>query len=91
MAIMGVFLMIDEDHVVRALQEAAEKLDGAEGEVVLDFSSVYRIDPSAIRGLKEFAGTADDKRVKATLRGVNVDVYKVLKLVRLASRFSFVN
>ena len=88
---MDLFLKIDEEHVVQALQEAAEKLDGAEGEAVLDFSSVHRIDPSAIRGLKEFAGRADDKHVKATLRGVNVDIYRVLKLVKLASRFSFVN
>ena len=32
---------------------------------------------------------ADEKGVKVVLRGVNVDVYKVLKLVKLASRFSF--
>jgi hypothetical protein len=29
--------------------------------------------------------------VKVVLRGVNVGVYKVLKLVKLASRFSFVS
>ena len=34
--------------MVHALQEAREKLDSAEGEVVLDFSSVRRIDPSAL-------------------------------------------
>ena len=29
------------------------------------------------------------KAVKVGLRGVNVEIYKVLKLVKLASRFSF--
>jgi anti-anti-sigma regulatory factor len=91
MAMMAVWLKIDEQRVVQALQEAAQNLDGVEDEVVLDFSSVRRIDPSALRGMEEFAGIADDKGVKVALRGVNVDVYKVLKLVKLASRFSFVN
>jgi anti-anti-sigma regulatory factor len=91
MAMIAVWHKIDEEHVEQALQEAGEKLDRAEGEVALDFSSVYRIDPSALRALEEFAGIADDKGVKVVLRGVNVGVYKVLKLVKLASRFSFVS
>jgi hypothetical protein len=33
---------------------------------------------------------ADDKAVKAVLHGVNIDIYKVLKLVNLTRRFSFV-
>jgi anti-anti-sigma regulatory factor len=91
MAITAAWLKIDEQRVVQALQEAGEKLDSAEGEVVLDFSSVLRIDGSGLRALEECAHTADDKAVKVTLRGVNVGVYKVLKLVKLASRFSFMN
>ncbi len=90
MAIVAVWQRIDEESVVLALQEAGEKLDSAEGEVVLDFSAVRRVDPSAMRAMEAFANTADDKAVKVALRGVNVDVYKVLKLVKLASRFSFV-
>jgi len=88
---MAVWLKIDEERVVQALQEAGEKLDSVEGEVVLDFSSVRRVDPSAVRAMEGFADTADDKAVKVALRGFNVDVYKVLKLVKLASRFSFVS
>jgi anti-anti-sigma regulatory factor len=91
MAMMAVWLKIDEERFVQALQEAGEKLDSAEGDVVLDFSSVLRIDAGGLRTMEEFAGTADDKGVKVALRGVNVGVYKVLKLVKLASRFSFVN
>jgi anti-anti-sigma regulatory factor len=91
MAMIAVWLKIDEERVVPALQEAGEKLDSVEGEMVLDFSSVYRIDPSALRAMEGFVGIADNKGVKIVLRGVNVDVYKVLKLVKLARRFSFVN
>jgi anti-anti-sigma regulatory factor len=91
MAMITVWPKIDEQCVVQALRDAGEKLDGAEGEVVLDFSSVRRIDSNVLTGLKEFASLADDKRVKVALRGVSIDVYKVLKLVKLASRFSFVN
>ena len=90
MAMIAVWLKIDEERIVQALQEAGEKLDSVEGEVALDFSSVRRIDPRAIRALEELAGIADDKGVKVVLRGVNVGVYKVLKLVKLGSRFSFV-
>jgi anti-anti-sigma regulatory factor len=91
MAMIAAWLKIDEERVVQALQEAAEKLDNAEDEVALDFSSVRRIDPSVLRVLDEFAGKADNKGVKVVLRGVNVDVYKVLTLAKLTSRFSFVN
>ncbi len=91
MAMIAVWLKIDEERVVEALREAGEKLSSVEGEVALDFSSVRRIDASALRAMAEFAGMADEKGVKVVLRGVNAGVYKVLKLVKLGSRFSFVN
>ena len=84
MAVITVWIKINEERVVEGLQ------DSAEGEVVVDFSSVRRINPSAIRALEGFADAADGKGVKVVLRGVNVDVYKVLKLVKLGSRLSFV-
>ena len=91
MAMTAVFLNIDDQRVVSALQEAGEKLDSTQGETALDFSSVRRIDSNALRALEEFARLADEKTVKVVLRGVNVDVYKVLKLMKLTRRFSFVN
>jgi len=91
MAMIAVFLDIDETRVVPALREAGGKLDGTEGEVVLDFSSVRRVDSSALRAMEDLARIADEKTVKVVLRGVNVDVYKVLKLVKLTRRFSFAN
>jgi anti-anti-sigma regulatory factor len=83
------WLKIDGDRVAQSLQEAQEKLNSAEGEMVLDFSGVHRVDPSALRALEQFAGVVAEKFVKVALRGVNVDVYKVLKLAKLTSRFSF--
>jgi len=91
MARIAVWLKIDEESVVKALQEAGEKMDTVEGEVALDFSSVRRIDPRALRAMEELASLADHNGVKVVLRGINVSVYKVLKLVRLTSRFSFVS
>jgi anti-anti-sigma regulatory factor len=81
---------IDGERVVHALEEFRDKLGSADREVVLDFSSVRRIDTSAIRAMEDLAVIADEKAVKIVLRGVNVDIYKVLKLVKLAPRFSFV-
>jgi anti-anti-sigma regulatory factor len=91
MAMIAVWLKVDEERVAQALQEAEEKLDSVAGEMALDLSSVRRIDPNALRAMEEFADIADIKGVKVVLRGVDVGVYKVLKLVNLASRFSFVS
>jgi anti-anti-sigma regulatory factor len=71
------------------IQGALERLDCAQHELLLDFSAVRRIDPAALLGMQQLAAKAQDKSVKVTLRGVNVEVYKVLKLVALATQFSF--
>jgi anti-anti-sigma regulatory factor len=91
MPMIPVFLNIDEERVVLDLQEAGGNLDCSQGEAVLDFSSVRRIDSNALQAMEGFARIADEKAVKIVSRGVNVDVYKVLKLVKLAHRFTFVN
>ncbi|MGB8770523.1 MAG: STAS domain-containing protein [Candidatus Korobacteraceae bacterium] len=89
MITIPVGLEFDGETVTHALQEAREKLESAEGDLCLDFSSVRRIDPNALRAMEKLADLADEKSVKVVLRGVNVDIYKVLKLVKLTSRFSF--
>lgn len=89
MAMIAVWTKIDEESAVEGLREAGNKLESADGEVTLDFSSVRRIDASVVRAMEELADRAKEKEVKVALRGVNVDVYKVLKLVKLASRFTF--
>lgn len=91
MATIADWLKIDGEHVVRALNDAREKLNSANGELVLDFSSVQRIDARAITAMEGLADKAKDKSVKVVLRGVNVDIYKVLTLSRLTARFSFLS
>jgi anti-anti-sigma regulatory factor len=89
MAMIALQHKIDGERVVPSLDEAREKLDGADGEMILDFSSVSRIDATALRAIEEFAVGAEGKGVKLMLRGANVGVYRVLKLMKLAPRFSF--
>jgi len=89
MAAVAEWLKIEGNGVSPALQEAFEKLESAESEIVLDFSSVRRIDPSTLRAMEILAGTAVDKAAKVVLSGVSIDVYKVLTLMKLASRFSY--
>ena len=72
------------------IQEAIEKVKSGESEVVLDFSSVRRIDTNMVGALEELAGLAGGKSVKVVLRAVNTDVYRVLKQLKLTQRFTFV-
>jgi anti-anti-sigma regulatory factor len=82
---------VEEERIVPLLQEAADGLVRAQGEVVLDFSGVRRIDSRALRAMEDFARVAEEKAVKIVLRGVNVDVYKVLKLNKVAGGLCFRN
>ena len=91
MTMTAVWFKVDGDRVAQSLQEAQAQLGSSEGELVLDFSDVQRVDPSALRAIEAFAVAADEKVVKGVMRGVNVGIYKVLKLARLSSRFSIVN
>lgn len=89
MATIAGYVKIDRERIVDALHDTGSQIDSANSEVVLDFSSVPRIDPAALRALEELAGIADEKAVSLELRGVSVNVYKVLKLAKLAPRFLF--
>jgi len=82
---------VDNESVASILREVEKSLKRAQGELVIDFSSVARLDGVALSSLAEFASKADTASVKVILRGVNVDVFKVLVLMKLNSRFSFVN
>jgi anti-anti-sigma regulatory factor len=88
MATSGVWLKIDGEDMVAALRQALEKLNGAEGEMVLDFSSVRRLDSNALKAMETLASTMNG-HVRIALRAVDVQVYKVLKLTKLAPKFSF--
>ncbi len=82
---------VDGEKVAQAVAEARENLNTTDTEVTLDFSGVRRIDPKGLGAMEDLATAADAKSVKIVLRGVNVDVYKVLKLARLAPRFTIQN
>jgi len=85
----AVWVKVDEERLVHALQEAREKLQNVQGEVILDFSSVHRIDPESLRAMEKIADVVDGNGTKVVLRGVNIDIYKVLKLMKLSPRFAF--
>ncbi len=85
----AVRMEIQSDAVARSLKEAIDRLDTRETEMVLDFAAVRQVDPAALRALAELAAASEQKAVKVALRGVNVDIYKVLVLVKLTGRFSF--
>ena len=84
-------LTIDNHRVAASLQEATSKIGGKGGETVLDLTSVTRLDAACLGALEDAATAAEKKSIKLTLRGTNVNVYKVLKLTKLTRRFSFVD
>lgn len=82
---------VDGEHLSKFLKEKCKSLAETDGEVWLDFSGVGRVDPAGLLAVEELAEEAQKKSIKIVLRGVNVSIYKVLKVARLTSRFSFVN
>ena len=72
------------------IQEALKQI-GSVKELVLDLSEVDRIDPASLHAMEQLASKAHQNAATVTLRGVRVDVYKVLKLAKLADQFSFLN
>ncbi len=91
MATVADWMKVDGGHVADGLREAVNKLSASNGEMVLDFSGVERVDAKAVVALEELAAKAKEKSVRVALRGVNVGVYKVLKLSRLEGQFGFLS
>jgi anti-anti-sigma regulatory factor len=91
MAASPLLTEIKAGSLAESLLQAMKKLDTADGEMILDFSQVRRIDSAALKALLDLAIAAEPKKIKLTLRAVNVDVYKVLKLMKLASRFAYLD
>jgi anti-anti-sigma regulatory factor len=83
---------IDPGEVARSLSEARPALDQLhDGELLLDFSAVHRIDTAGVRALGDLVTSVGDRTVRLTARAVCVSVYKVLKLTGLADRLSFMS
>jgi anti-anti-sigma regulatory factor len=83
--------VIDEEHLTQQLSVIREKLATEGPEVLLDFFLAQSLDPASIRALEALACAADIENAKVVLRGVNVEMYKVLKLAGLSDRFSFID
>ncbi len=81
---------LERDDIARTIRQCREQLESADGPLVLDLSALRRIDPQLLGAIEELAVAPKRKDVKIALRGVNAGVYKVLKLMKLASRFSYV-
>jgi ABC-type transporter Mla MlaB component len=90
MATISEWVKIESETLSTSLKQAHQKVSLAQGDVVLDLSSLLRLDTETLLGLEELLSFADEKQVKLAMRGVTIDVYKVLKLSRLSSRFAFV-
>jgi len=91
MATIAMLHKIDGERVVEELNELLSNLDHAESEVEIDFSGVARLSPAALQVLGTLAAKSEEKGARVVLRGVNVDVYKELKLARLSGRFAFMS
>ena len=85
----AVWLKVAPERMLDVLkQDAFERLETTQ-DLVLDFSSVSRVDAGSLKALEELADRARDRSAQIALLGVNLDIYKVLKLVKLTPRFSF--
>ena len=89
MATVKEWVKIDAACVLEGLDAARAKLCAGETELVLDFSSVQRLDSAALTRLSALASIAAEKSASIGMRNVNVDVYRVLKTAQVASRFHF--
>jgi len=69
--------------------DAVEMVKEAEGELVLDFSSVPRMGAGEVRALGDLADLAQQRAVKLCIRNLDASSYKTLALLKLARRFTF--
>jgi len=86
------WITLEPDGAIHALrQQAVERLGCCAGELVLDCASLPRIDSSMAGAFENLANLAAQASVKVLLRAVNIDVYRVLALLNLTERFSFIS
>lgn len=89
MSKVALFFKVDGERVADSIRKV--RTDGSGSPIVLDFASVRRIDTETLQVIEALANVAATEACQINFRGVNVEIYKVLKLVSLASRFCFVN
>ncbi|HVZ19214.1 MAG TPA: STAS domain-containing protein [Terriglobales bacterium] len=89
MATIAEWVKMDANNLEQSLHEAREKLNCADRELVLDFAAIGRIGSNALIALEQLSASAQEKSVKLVLRGVTVEIYRVLQAAKLAKHFSF--
>ena len=85
-----VWLNVDPECLVLR-KDAVEKLQNAEGELALNFSSVVRIDSRAALAMEELADLASQRSQKIELHAVNTTIYRALKVLKLSRRFTLLS
>lgn len=88
---IAVMRKLEDASVAEELQETCATLPDANGEILLDFSSVHRLDTRGLAALEALAAAAHAKAATIVLRGVSAEIYKVLTLLHLTAPFSFVD
>lgn len=79
---------LQEPNLVSELRSLAKNLERDPADITLDLSSLRRVNSQDVLAIEELVRVAEEKEVKVTLRGVNVPIYRALKLVKLTNRFS---
>jgi len=82
---------LNSENTAQALTWVREQLNAGEGDLLLDFSRVLHMTSESLQTLEEIADLLNGAGQRVVLRGVSVNIYKVLKLVNLSQRFRFVN
>jgi anti-anti-sigma regulatory factor len=83
------WIKVDPERIIDALKhEAFDQIENGQC-VVLDFSSVSRVDAGSLKALEGLAHLARERSAQIALQGVSLDIYKVLKLVKLTPHLSF--
>lgn len=83
--------VMNEERIAQQLNDIREKLATEGPEVLLDFFLAQSLDPASINALGELATAAEATSARIVMRGVNVEMYKVLKLAGLCDKFSFID
>lgn len=83
--------VIDEEHLATQLKEIGAALAGGGPEILLDFFLAQSLNPADVEALEELSTAATASSTKIVLRGVSVEMYKVLKLAGLADKFLFID
>ena len=90
MGTVAMLVNLEDGTLAAALEEVSGRLENGGRHLVLDFSSVERLSTAEVHAIDEFTRTADEKGVKVIIRGLDVELYRALKLAKLPVRLSLI-